>query len=76
MPELFDLEMEKSAVSILERYGDAAPEMIAAQAVAALEARDFNGYVALKQILNDVEDLVAQRRTARGSLTQQSGNLR
>jgi hypothetical protein len=65
MPELFDLGIDKSAVSIVQRYGGAAPEMIAAEAVELLEARDCYGEVALKQILKDVEDLLAERESAR-----------
>jgi hypothetical protein len=50
----------------VQRYGDAAPARIAAEAVELLEAGDFNGYVALKQILRDIEDLLAERRAALG----------
>ena len=51
MPELFEAGMVTSAVSIVQRYGHAAADMIAAEAVELLQARDFDGYVALKQIL-------------------------
>jgi hypothetical protein len=66
MPELFELGIDSSAVCIVQRYGDAAPARIAAEAVELLEAGDFNGYVALKQILRDIEDLLAERRAALG----------
>jgi hypothetical protein len=61
MPELFELGIDSSAVYIVQRYGDAAPAR-----VELLEAGDFNGYVALKQILRDIEDLLAERRAALG----------
>jgi hypothetical protein len=66
MPELFELGIDSTAVSIVERYGHAAPARIAAEAVELLEAGNFDGYVALKQILRDIEDLLAERQGALG----------
>ncbi len=64
MLERFELDMDKSVVSIVQRYGDSAPDMIAVEAVERLKAHDFDGYVALKQILNDIEEFLAERRSA------------
>jgi triphosphoribosyl-dephospho-CoA synthetase len=54
MPEFFELGIDKSAVSIVQRHGDAAAKKIAAEAVELLQAGDFHSYEVLKQILTEV----------------------
>ena len=64
MTELFQLDSFSSAASIVEHLGDAAPDKVAHEAVARLEARDFDGYVTFRQMLKDVEELLNQRKIA------------
>ena len=64
MSELIVLGIDSSAASIVRRYGEAAADRVAAEAVTLLEARDFDGYVKFKQILKDVEGLLAGRGAA------------
>lgn len=61
MTEHLDLESHNSAASIVEKFGNAAPSVVASEAVARLGMRDFDGYVTLKRTLKDVEDLLARR---------------
>ena len=64
MSELIVLGIDSSAASFVRRYGEAAADRVAAEAVTLLEARDFDGYVKFKQILKDVEGLLAGRGAA------------
>jgi hypothetical protein len=57
----FGLDSHSSAASIVKHFGDAAPDMVAAAAVARLEMQDFEDYVVLKRILKDVEEILAGR---------------
>lgn len=63
MIEHFEFESHGSAASIVEQYGDTAPAIVTAEAVGRLEMQDFDAYVTLKQILKDVEVLLAERET-------------
>jgi hypothetical protein len=67
MIEHLDLDRHSSAASLLDLFGEAAPDLVAAEAVAQLEMQDFAGYVTLKKILDDIEKLLAERGAAKAS---------
>ena len=70
MTGIFELGTDTSAASIVNRFGDAAPDKIAAEAVEMLETRNLEDYMRLKDILRDVENLLAERRAAKSNSTQ------
>ena len=64
MIEHFELDSPCSAASIVEQFGESAPDLVAAWAVEQLETQDFNGYVRLRRMLKEVEDLLSERAQA------------
>ena len=58
--EPLEIDADSSAISIVQMYGQAAPELVAARAVGLLEMRDVEGYAALKKTLRDIETLLAE----------------
>jgi hypothetical protein len=64
MIEHLEFDSPCSAASIVEQFGESAPDLVAAWAVEQLTMQDFDAYVSLRRMLKDVEDLLAGRRAA------------